>query len=145
VVLTVALLVDTGPLYALVDESDRHHCIVRDYLKDVDEVLVVPFSILPELCYLLGKYLGRRVEAQVVSSLAAGEGGFRLENLTAGDLARSAELIDRYSDSKVGFVDTSLVAVAERLKITRVLTLDRRHFTMFRPNHCSAFEIVPEG
>ncbi len=108
-------------------------------------MLVVPFSILPELCYLLGKYLGSRVEAQVVSSLAFGEGGFRLENLTAGDLARSAELIARYSDSKVGFVDTSLVAVAERLKITRILTLDRRHFTMFRPNHCSVFEIVPEG
>src|ERR671932_26390 len=43
-------------------------------------------------------------------------------------VARSAELIDQYADSDIGFVDTSIVAVAERLTITRILTLDRRHY-----------------
>ncbi len=139
----MAILVDTGPLYALADGSDRHHGAVRRLLEATREVLVVPVSVLPELSYLVGKHLGADAEAQVVKSLASGEGGLRVENLTTADLLRSAELISQYSDSRVGFVDASLVAVAERLKIRRVLTLDRRHFGLFRPHHCDAFEIVP--
>ncbi len=137
------MLVDTGPLYALADASDRHHSAVARFLEGVNEVLVVPISVLPELCYLVGKYLGPDAESRVVQSIAAGEGGIRVESLTAGDLARAAELIAQYADSGVGFVDASLVAVAERLKLQRVLTLDRRHFSIFRPRHREAFEIVP--
>ena len=59
------------------------------------------------------------------------------------DVARCAELIDQYADSDIGFVDASIVAVAERLAITHILTLDRRHFGMLRPRHCSYFTLVP--
>lgn len=67
----------------------------------------------------------------------------RLEHPTLADLARCIELIEQYADSAIGLVDASLVAIAERLRIRRVLTLDRRHFLMFRPRHCDAFEVVP--
>jgi len=59
------------------------------------------------------------------------------------DYSRSAEIIRQYSDAKLDFVDTLIVAMAERLNITRVLTLDRRDFQLIRPKHCSAFEILP--
>ena len=139
----MALLVDTGPLYAAADTDDRHHRAVADFLLETRDVLVVPISVLPELCYLLEERLGHNVEARVVASLSQGEGSLRVEGLTREDLSRTAELISSYSDARIGFVDASLVAVAERLKIKRVLTLDRRHFGLIRPRHCAAFELLP--
>ncbi len=59
------------------------------------------------------------------------------------DLARTAELLEKYADNKVDFVDCAIVAMAERLNLKKVLTVDRRHFTIFRPNHCDYFEIAP--
>lgn len=59
------------------------------------------------------------------------------------DWARAVELIDTYADLGLGVVDASLIAVAERLGITTVASLDRRHFSVVRPDHCAAFELIP--
>ena len=70
-------------------------------------------------------------------------GETRQSFVRGSSVARSAELIDQYADSDIGFVDASILAVAERLAITRILTLERRHFGMLRPRHCSSFTLVP--
>src|SRR5438445_5756948 len=59
-------------------------------------------------------------------------GEFRLEALTGPDLDRMAELVETYADLPLGTVDASVVALAERLGLTSVGTLDRRHFTVVR-------------
>jgi predicted nucleic acid-binding protein len=56
---------------------------------------------------------------------------------------RAAEILRIYAEARIGFVDASLVAVAERLKIRRVLTVDHCHFDMIRARHCDGFEILP--
>lgn len=63
--------------------------------------------------------------------------------LTPEDLLRAAEILEIYQDSRIDFVDASVMAIAERLEITKVLTLDRRDFQLFRPKHCQFFEILP--
>ena len=55
----------------------------------------------------------------------------------------TAELIEHYADFPVGGTDASLIAIAERLGITRIATLDRRHFSAVKPTHCPAFTLVP--
>lgn len=69
--------------------------------------------------------------------------GWSIVPLPDSDLERAAELLDQYHDSKLDFVDATIVAMAERLNVRRILTLDRRHFEMIRPRHCPAFEILP--
>jgi uncharacterized protein len=59
------------------------------------------------------------------------------------DFPRIVELMRQYADNGIGFVDASVVAVAERLNVRTVLTLDRRHFGAIRPRHCTALEILP--
>jgi uncharacterized protein len=59
------------------------------------------------------------------------------------DILRIAEILDRYADSRIDFVDASVMAVAERLNIVTVLTLDRRDFSLFRPRHCDGFVLIP--
>ncbi|MBI5419807.1 MAG: hypothetical protein HZA60_06950, partial [Deltaproteobacteria bacterium] len=58
-------------------------------------------------------------------------------------LVRAVELITAYSDSNIGAVDASLAAIAERLKISSLLTTDRRHFSIIQPNHCKGFTLLP--
>ena len=61
----------------------------------------------------------------------------------AADFARMAELVRRYGDLPLGTTDASAVAVAERLDVTEVATLDRRHFSVVRPHHTTALTLLP--
>jgi uncharacterized protein len=139
----VAVLVDTGPLLALADADDPHHQAVSQWIEETLEVLLVPVTVLPEADYLLASRLGADVALAMLRSVAAGE--LQLEPLTAADLERAIALIAQYADSNIGFVDASIAAIAERLRVTRILTLDHRHFRLLRPRHCDAFELLPSA
>jgi uncharacterized protein len=70
-----------------------------------------------------------------------------LATLTERDVNRMAELVRQHADltkSGLGGADASIVALAERLRITEVATVDRRHFSVVRPAHCAAFALRPE-
>ena len=136
-----SLLVDTGPLYAMADrDDDWHHRTVRFFETNRDD-LIVPVSVLPEAAYLLAAHLGAGAERQLVQSVLSGE--LTVEELTIADLRNTLELLRRYEDPRIGFVDATVVAVAERLKIQRILTTDRRDFSLVRPRHCKQFELLP--
>ncbi|MGH9317044.1 MAG: PIN domain-containing protein [Thermoanaerobaculia bacterium] len=71
--------------------------------------------------------------------LAAGE--LALENLSPADLTRSAQILEQHDF--LGFVDASIVAIAERLRLRSLVTTDRRDFRRVRPRHVAAFELLP--
>jgi hypothetical protein len=135
----VPLLLDTGALYALADADDDWHIRVRDFLKAERQSLLVAVTVIPEAAYLMRKRLGTAVETRFAESLAAGE--IAVENLTQRDIARCAELLHVYDF--LGFVDASIVAIAERLKLRAPATTDRRDFARVRPTHVAAFQLLP--
>jgi predicted nucleic acid-binding protein len=128
-------------LYAYVDADDRHHAESLDLLLHHPGPLVVPVLVITEVVYLIGSRLGPDAEVRFLGDLAAGD--FAIEPVMAGDWLRIAELVSRYRDLPLGTVDSSVVATAERLRITRIATLDRRHFSIVRPNHTDSFELLP--
>lgn len=138
----MAILVDTGPLYALADEDDEFHDMVESYVANLQEALIVPSPVVPEVCYLLLEYLGAEAEVQFLHSLANRE--MLLEHPTMKDIERAVEILEKYRDARFGMVDATIMAMAERLKIQVILTLDRRDFSIYRPKHCEAFILVPE-
>jgi predicted nucleic acid-binding protein len=69
--------------------------------------------------------------------------GMLIEQVNRADLERASEILDRYADTQLDFVDATIMAIAERLDIVRILTVDQRHFRTLRPKHCPAFEILP--
>lgn len=135
------ILVDTGPLYAMADRDDDWHARVIRFLERSRDELVVPVAVLPEAAYLLAAHLGHKAEQTLIRSFVNGE--MVLEELTLQDLRRTLELLDRYSAARIGFVDAAVVATAERLRVSRILTTDRRDFALIRPRHCDAFELLP--
>ena len=135
------ILVDTGPLYAMADrDDDWHHRVVR-FLERSRDPLLVPVTVLPEAAYLLATHLGPEAERRLVQSVVSGE--MAVEEVTLQDLRRTVELLRSYEEARIGFVDATVVAVAERLKISRILTTDRRDFSIVRARHCKAFELLP--
>ncbi len=66
-----------------------------------------------------------------------------IEDLVAVDYRRVRELLITYVDLRVGFVDAAVLAVTERLRETKLATLDRRHFSVMRPRHVEALELLP--
>ena len=87
--------------------------------------------MITEVVYLLATRLGIDAEVRFLGDLASGN--LIPEPVASSDWLRIAELVARYSDLPLGAVDASVIATAERLAITEVATLDRRHFTVVRP------------
>jgi predicted nucleic acid-binding protein len=137
----MSLLVDTSFLFALINNNDRHHTACAETARTVTGRLIVSLTVLPEIAYLLDSRLGHHVMRQFVHQIT--QPVWTLTAPDATDLARAAAILDRYQDSRLDFVDATLVAIAERLHVERILTLDQRHFQMIHPSHCTAFELLP--
>lgn len=135
----MAVLVDTGILYALADTDDAWHVRAREWIDETGTLVIAPVTVLPEVAYLLHTRLGPAVELAFVQSVAAGE--LDVEPVATRDLARCVDLMRRYP--MLGLVDASIVAIAERLKIRAVATTDRRHFSAVSPKHVKQFELLP--
>ena len=135
------VILDTGALYAMADQDDAWHDRVAAWIATSRDVFVIPVTVLPEACHLMNTWLGQEAEVRFVSSLIHKEQ--TIENLSPPDVRRANEVLRRYSDANIGFVDATVVALAERLGIRRLVTTDRRHFGIIRPRHCPAFELLP--
>ena len=136
-----AALVDTGILYALADKGDAWHRRAAASVVGFPGRLMVPASVIPEACYLLNSCLGPFAETAFLVALNNRE--MAVEQVTGPDMARTVEILKQYADANIGFVDASLVAVAERLGINTIFTTDRRHFSLIKPAHCPAFTLLP--
>jgi hypothetical protein len=134
-------ILDTSFLFALTDQGDRNHQLVLGVAQSVSEPLVLPVVVLPEACYLIASRLGHQAMCRFVSSMTPDT--VQVECLTTEDLVRVHGILEQYADSQLDFTDAAIVAIAERLNITRVYTLDRRDFSIIRPMHCEYFELLP--
>lgn len=134
-------MVDAGPLYAYVDADDRHHAACLALLETHPGPLIVPQLVITEVVYLLATRLGAEAEVRFLGDLASAS--FTSAPVEPGDWLRIAQLVWRYRDLPLGTADASVVALAERLGILTVATLDRRHFAVVRPSHIGAFHILP--
>lgn len=111
-------------------------------MSNIRELVIFPVPAVTEVSYFLSRNLGIGALADFLSDLADRE-DFVLELPAPQDYSRSSEILRKYNDANIDFVDACIVAMAERLNITEILTVDRRHFHLFRPSHCNAFEILP--
>jgi predicted nucleic acid-binding protein len=135
----VIAVVDTGPLYAVVDADDADHERCVRAIQDPTFELVIPALVIAETTYLIGLRLGPAVESAFLRGLA----GIEVEAPLPEDWDRIGSLVEMYGDFPLGGTDASVIALAERLDTDLVVTLDRRHFGAVRPRHCAALRIVP--
>jgi predicted nucleic acid-binding protein len=135
------ILVDTGPLVAAANRTDAHHAASVAALATAKPPRLVPGLIIAEVSYLLARDAGSTVEAEFLRSSTTGF--LTVADLIPADLGHSAELVEQYSDMPLGATDACLVALAERLGIVELATLDRRHFNIVRPRHVDTLTLIP--
>jgi uncharacterized protein len=138
------IVCDTGPLVAAALSNDTHHAECVGLFNDLHAAghdLLIPATVTAEIGYLLNREAGARVESLFLRSIAGG--AFRAVDLTETDYLRMAELVAKYGDLPLGTTDASVIAVSERLKLTEVVTLDHRHFSVVRPDHVGTFTLLP--
>ncbi len=135
------LVLDTGVLVAAADRTDPHHTASAAIIRDDPGPLVTTAMVIGEAAYLLDRELGPAAEAALYASII--DGDLTVESLGPHDWSRIRELVETYADLRLGGTDASLIAITERLGVTRVATLNRRHFTVVRPAHCDALDLIP--
>lgn len=137
----MALVLDTGPIYASLDVDDGHHTACLELITGSHETLVIPAPVLPEVDYWCRRRLRSEAFVDVLDDI--GRGSYSVEDLRPADYRRAAELCLTHADLGVGFVDAAVLAIVERLRESKLATLDHRHFSAMRPRHVAALELLP--
>jgi predicted nucleic acid-binding protein len=134
-------LLDSGAIYGLHDRDDRHYRALRKFIVNRREDILIPSPILSEIDYLLQAKLGIAAELDFLDDIVAGV--FALEPFTTQDVSRSRELVEQYSGLDIGLAEAAVIATAERLGVSRILTVDERHFRAVRGAGGKAFTLLP--
>ncbi len=132
------ILLDTNAALAILNRRDPNHNAMKAF---AGQPIFVPTTILPEVDYLATKYIGAHASRAFMKGLNAGE--MTVMTFEANDLERAVAVMERYPDVPLGLVDASLVALAEKHRIKKILTFDRRHFSLVRPQGIDYFELLP--
>ena len=134
-----AVLIDAGPLIALLHRDDMHHARCTEALQKIRSQMVTVWPVFTEAMYLLNfswpaqEALWEWIETGVIGILP----------LEKEDVPRMKALMKKYRDLPMDFADAALVRVAERERIRTVFTLDHRDFQLYRPLKIGRFSLIP--
>ena len=134
-----AVLVDTGPLLAFVDDRDSWHGRCKSEFGQVRLPLVTTYAVLTEVFHLAHRRFGAM--SSVRPLLRTGQ--IALAPLGTADLPSLDALMTRYADRPMDFADATLVHVAERERISTILTIDHDDFETYRIGRNKRFRILP--
>lgn len=133
------ILVDAGPLVALIHEDDHQHQRCKEGFLSLREALGTVWPVLTEAMYLLRFSW----EAQNALWEMVEAGAVQILPLDRSDVPRMKELMRRYRNLPMDLADAALVCAAERENLRRIFTLDRRDFEVYRPARLGRFSILP--
>lgn len=136
---TQRILIDTGPMVALFDRNDQYHKACVEQARELGPEVYICWPVLTEACYLL------RHRADLVMKLleACHEGVYRILALESADIPEIGGTLQAYDDQSIDLADASIVALANREGINHIMTVDRRHFSLFRNAAGKPFELLP--
>jgi uncharacterized protein len=133
------ILVDTGPLVALIHQDDNEHSICKETFLTFSEPLGTVWPVLTEALYLLNfSWEAQNALWEIIQA-----GAVEILPLGTDDVTRMRELMRKYRDLPMDLADAALVRVAERERLRRIFTLDRRDFQIYRPYRIGRFAILP--
>jgi uncharacterized protein len=133
-------LMDAGPLIAIVNRGDPHHTACVGILRAHGGPFYTTLPVMTEAMYLCERRLGWLAQQALWQMMLRGD--LLLEHPSPQELLRMAELMEKYRDHPMDFADASLVALAERLALNRIFTLDYNDFSTYRMHKSRAFTLL---
>ncbi len=132
------IIADTGFFFALASQGDRYHTAALSVLEAINEPLITTYPVITETCYLLLSTGGNFAQCNFLRNLTSGAA--EIFYLQETHLIRIIELLENYADLPMDMADASLVILAEHLGHGRILTSDRRDFSVYRWQNNKLFE-----
>jgi predicted nucleic acid-binding protein len=133
------VLVDTGPLVAIMSHADQHHKTCLEALHDLPGPLFSCWPVITEAAWLLRRHQG--VVRQLLDSISAGF--LELLPVQSAEAAEIGKVIEKYRNIRLQLADAVLVYLAERDGFDVIFTLDRRDFSVYQAGRKRAFRIIP--
>lgn len=133
-------LIDAGPLIAVLNRNDDYHAECARLIRALNCPFYTTIAVLTEVMYILYSRVGWAAQAALWKMILRGD--LLLEHPSPGELIRMSDLMDKYQDRPMDFADASLVALAERLSLNRVFTVDRSDFSTYRLHGKKPFTII---
>lgn len=133
------IIVDTGPIVAILSASDSYHQVCLETLKIITPPMLTTWAVLTEVQYLLRK------DNRALQALLTGFNNnlFVLEDVSADALPWLQKFLLKYDNLRPQLADASLMYLAEKRKIETIFTLDRRDFSIYRFQNKKAPNILP--
>jgi predicted nucleic acid-binding protein len=133
------VLADTGPIVAILSESDEHHDACIEQLQRIKGPILTCWPVVTEAVWLLRAY-----PASIARLLSSFNGRpFELAPLNAVDMSGISAILAKYRDLDIQLADASLVLLANREGVDTIFTLDRRDFTVLRLARGKKFRLIP--
>ena len=132
------VLVDAGPLVAILDADDDFHEQCVETLRQIREPMITVWPALTEASHLVASNPARDRLLEIVE-----QGALRIAPLEGRDLPRMRALMEKYSDRPMDLADAALVRVAERDGLLTVFTIDRTDFSVYRLHGSRRFRLLP--
>jgi predicted nucleic acid-binding protein len=131
------ILIDSGPLIALFDASDKYHHEAVNFIKTNKYPLVTTLASITEALHLLD--FNRNAQIDFLGWVH--RGAVEIHNIENNDFKRLKELTEKYRDLPMDFADSCLVYIAEKLKLNTIATIDR-DFSIYRIQGRRKFQII---
>jgi predicted nucleic acid-binding protein len=131
------ILIDSGPLIALFDASDKYHHKAVDFIKTNNHPLITTLASITETLHLLD--FNRNAQIDFLEWV--NKGAVEIQNIEKDDFGRLKELTIKYRDLPMNFADSCLVYLAEKLNLNTIATIDR-DFTIYRIRGRKKFKII---
>jgi len=131
------VLIDSGPLVALFDASDRYHQDSVTFVKTNSYPLITTLASITEALHLLD--FNRNAQIDFLEWVS--RGGVEIHNIQNSDFRRLKDLTEKYRDLPMDFADSCLVYVAEQLDIDTIATIDR-DFAIYRIRGRKKFKVI---
>ncbi len=135
-----SVLVDAGPLVAILNARDNDHQVCVDAFRSIRTPLVTSWAVLTEAAYLLG----HSIDAQEALFALVERGAVAIAPLVSEDLPAIRKLMRTYSDLPMDFADATLVHLAKKLGANTIFTLDSRDFSVYRIAGRKHLKIIPQ-
>ncbi len=134
------VILDTNVIYSMMDKDDRQHLKIKKFFQENNDFLyILPSTTIIEICYLVRTRLSPHLEIRFLEEINR---NFNLEPVRDADIFRIVEILKKYDTLGIGYVDASIVAIAERLRLNKILTLDKKHFEVLVPMGFDSFDIL---
>ena len=131
------ILIDSGPLIALFDASDKYHNKAVNFIKSSKYPLVTTIASVTETLHLLD--FNRNAQIDFIEWIH--KGAVEIQNIESSDFGRLKELTEKYRDLPMDFADSCLVYLAEKLSLNTIATIDR-DFTIYRIKGRKKFKVI---